>query len=93
MRRCNTGTAWPCTCTAISNLPKRRCARRWTSEPETPDFVLGLTLLYQKLNRWTEALDYAQRLEKLRPHDATYRQLVRKIGNSAPNHAGPSVPQ
>jgi tetratricopeptide (TPR) repeat protein len=48
-------------------------------EPHTPDFVLGLALIYQKLERWPEALDYAQRVQKLRPQDASYRQLLREL--------------
>jgi tetratricopeptide (TPR) repeat protein len=48
-------------------------------EPNAPEFVLGLALLYQKLERWPEAVDYAERVLKLRPEDASYRQLVREL--------------
>jgi tetratricopeptide (TPR) repeat protein len=48
-------------------------------EPQTPEFTLGLALLYQKLERWSEAVDYAGRLVDLRPDDASYRQLLREL--------------
>jgi Flp pilus assembly protein TadD/ssDNA-binding Zn-finger/Zn-ribbon topoisomerase 1 len=48
-------------------------------EPTTPEFVLGLALFFQKVGKWPEALDYVDRLRKLRPEDATYRQLAREI--------------
>jgi tetratricopeptide (TPR) repeat protein len=61
-------------------------------EPQTPEFTLGLALLYQKLERWNEALDYARRLQELRPDDPSYRQLVREIQQQrTQNQAGPTV--
>ena len=47
--------------------------------PNTPEFVLGLTLLYQKQQRYAEALTQARRLVELRPNDLTYEQLLNEI--------------
>jgi tetratricopeptide (TPR) repeat protein len=64
-------------------------------EPQTPEFTLGLALLYQKLERWSEAIDYTQRLLELRPDDASYHQLLRELrqqkveGSRAPSVGAP----
>ncbi len=51
--------------------------------PQTPDFTLAVALLYQKMQRWPEALDYAERLLELRPDDRTYQQLLFEIRQQA----------
>lgn len=65
--------------------------------PNTPEFLLGLTLLYQKLEKWPEATTHAHRLVDLRPDDPTYRQLADEIrrqgeANRAGPAAGPPLP-
>lgn len=62
-------------------------------EPSTPDFVLGLALLYQKLQRWSEALEQVERLQALRPDDATYRQLAREIRQQQQERRAGPAPQ
>jgi predicted CXXCH cytochrome family protein len=62
-------------------------------EPQTPEFLLGLTLLYQKLERYGEARKHAEQLQDLRPDDATYRQLAREIrAQEQAARAGPALP-
>jgi Flp pilus assembly protein TadD len=48
-------------------------------EPTNSDFLLALVLLYQKLERWSDALSHAQRLVQLRPQDRSYQQLLEDI--------------
>ena len=45
-------------------------------EPNVPEFLMALTLFYQKQGRLKDALPLAERLCALRPHDATYRQIL-----------------
>lgn len=45
------------------------------SEPNIPEFTLGLALLFQKQERFTEALTLAENLLRLRPQNPTYQQL------------------
>ncbi|MFV1967527.1 MAG: tetratricopeptide repeat protein [Pirellulaceae bacterium] len=52
-------------------------------EPNTPDFLLALTLFHQKQGRFTDAIDLARRLVALRPEDATYRQLLGQLRQQA----------
>ena len=44
-------------------------------EPNTPDFALALTLLYQKQQRFDEAIERCDDLLRLRPEDRSYQQL------------------
>lgn len=52
--------------------------------PNTADYVLALALLYQKQQRFAEALQQAQRLVALRPSDLSYQQLLNEIRAQAP---------
>lgn len=47
--------------------------------PSTPEFVLGLALLYQKQGQLDAALVQARRLVELRPNDPSYEQLLSEI--------------
>lgn len=48
-------------------------------EPNTADFSLALALLYQKLERYSDALPYAQRVVKLQPANTGYRNVLQEI--------------
>jgi len=52
-------------------------------EPNTPDFVLGLALLYQKLGRYADAIDLVKRLIALRPDDPSYPRLLSDLRQQA----------
>lgn len=54
------------------------------ASPQTPDFVLGLALLYQKQNRIPEAIRQTERLLQLRPNDPSYQQLLQELRASSP---------
>jgi Flp pilus assembly protein TadD len=54
-------------------------------EPLVPEFRMGLALLYEKLERWDEALACAEKLVDLRPEDPVYNRLLQKyraVGNA-----------
>jgi predicted CXXCH cytochrome family protein len=48
-------------------------------EPNIPDFVLAVALLYQKQNRIDAAIKYAKRVVELRPDDPSYQQLLQEL--------------
>ncbi len=48
-------------------------------EPLVPEFRMGLTLLYEKLQRWEQALAGAEKLVALRPGDPVNVQLFQKL--------------
>lgn len=52
-------------------------------EPTSTEFLLALTLLYQKQRRFTEAIAAAQRLLELQPENAMFRQLLRDLREAA----------
>jgi tetratricopeptide (TPR) repeat protein len=52
-------------------------------EPNTPQFLLGLTLFYQQVEKFDLALPLAERLVALRPEDRMYRQVLAEIQNAA----------
>jgi predicted CXXCH cytochrome family protein len=58
-------------------------------EPREPEFLLALTLLYQKQERWQQALEGVQRLIELRPSDPAYLQLQKEIRQHAGNRVTP----
>ena len=58
---------------------EQHLAKACELEPNSPDFALALTLLYQKQRRNDKALEWAKRLVALRPDDATYRQLLQEL--------------
>ena len=58
---------------------EQHLAKACALEPNSPDFALALTLLYQKQQRSDKALEWAKRLVALRPDDATYRQLLQEL--------------
>jgi Flp pilus assembly protein TadD len=47
--------------------------------PDSADFLLGLTLLYEKQQRWSEALPLARRLTDLEPQNPSYQQVLRNL--------------
>jgi tetratricopeptide (TPR) repeat protein len=51
--------------------------------PNTPDFLLALALFYQKQERFAEALEYADRLVKLRGGNPAYQQVRAEIEQQA----------
>ncbi len=62
-------------------------------EPNTPEFVLALALLYEQQQRFPEAVQFTERLVKLRPDDLTYQNLLRKLSaQSRPVPVGPVLP-
>jgi Flp pilus assembly protein TadD len=61
-------------------------------DPQVPDFQLAMALLYQKLQRYDEALDATRRLLQLRPGDPSYRQLMLELERAA-SAAGPPQAQ
>ena len=56
----------------------------------SPQFTLALALLYQKQERWSEALEFAKQLVTLRPDDQSYQQLLSDIKRQSNVPAGPS---
>ncbi len=63
-------------------------------EPHAPEFLYGMTLLYEKMEWWPEAEEFAQRLLELRPNDPTYQQLLLQIRRQRAAHLpGPSPSQ
>ncbi len=52
-------------------------------EPNTADYCLALALLYQKQQRYDEALPLAERVVELRPLDRGYQQLLMDIRQAA----------
>jgi Flp pilus assembly protein TadD len=51
--------------------------------PNSPEFLLGLTLLKQKRGQYAEAYALAQRLVALRPDDPSYQQLLHELQQQA----------
>ena len=60
-------------------------------EPNTPDFILALALLYRRQGDLTNALKEIERLLKLRPNDRSYLQLQQEVRQQATRPAGPAV--
>ena len=54
-------------------------ARAVELEPNTVEFVLALALLYQKLERYADALPLAERAVRLRPENVGYRNVVEEL--------------
>jgi tetratricopeptide (TPR) repeat protein len=52
-------------------------------EPNTPQFLLGLTLFYKQLGKFDLARPLAERLVALRPQDPVYRQVLAEIRSMA----------
>ncbi len=48
-------------------------------EPDSADFLLALTLLYEKQRRWPDALRGARRLTEMQPDNPTYQQILRNL--------------
>ncbi|MGY8768049.1 MAG: tetratricopeptide repeat protein [Pirellulales bacterium] len=48
-------------------------------DPTNPEFLLGLTLLYQKLQRWDEALATLQRLAQVQPGNPQHQQIFQQM--------------
>ena len=48
-------------------------------DPSSTDFQLALTLLYEKQQRWTEAIQGAHRLIDLQPDNPTFQQILRNL--------------
>ncbi len=52
-------------------------------EPNSHDFALAVALLYQKQGRFVEAVQFAERVVRLRPQDMSYRQLLNELKMSS----------
>ena len=50
-----------------------------TLEPESADFQLALTLLYEKQKRWSEAIQGARRLVELQPSNRSFQQILMNL--------------
>ena len=61
-----------------------------SSQLMAPDALMALALLYEKQERWPEAIQFAERLVRLQPQNATYRQLLESFQAKKP--AGPAKP-
>lgn len=48
-------------------------------EPNNPQFLLGVVLYYQEMDRPSDALPRAERLLAMRPDNAVYRQIVEDL--------------
>ena len=53
-------------------------------DPESTDFLLALTLLYEKQQRWPEALRGARRLTDMQPDNPTFQQILRNFQHASP---------
>ncbi|MCA9124299.1 MAG: HEAT repeat domain-containing protein [Planctomycetaceae bacterium] len=60
-------------------------------EPNTPDFVLALALLYRHRGDLENAIKQIERLLELRPNDPSYQQLYREVRQQAVQPTGPTV--
>ncbi len=60
--------------------------------PNSPDFALALALLYQKHKRFTEAILQMERVVKLRPDDASARQLIGELNQQRFDSGGVGPP-
>jgi tetratricopeptide (TPR) repeat protein len=58
-------------------------------EPNTPDFVLALALLYRQQGDLVNAIKQIERVLELRPNDPSYQQLYREVRDQAAQPAGP----
>jgi tetratricopeptide (TPR) repeat protein len=58
-------------------------------EPRIADYRLALTLLYQRLERWSDALASATELCRLQPQNGSLQQLLGEIQAQAAA-AGPN---
>jgi predicted CXXCH cytochrome family protein len=62
-------------------------------EPESTEFLLALTLLYEKQKRWPDALHAATELCRRAPDNLTFRQVLRNIEEGqSKGETGPSRP-
>lgn len=52
--------------------------------PNSPEFIMGLALLYERLGKYEEAIAQASRLVELRPNDLMYDQLLRDLRSRRP---------
>ena len=58
-------------------------ARACELQPNSSEFLMALTLLYEKQQRWPLALDSAKKLCGLEPHNEMYQQIRRNIERAA----------
>ncbi|NLF70600.1 MAG: ammonia-forming cytochrome c nitrite reductase subunit c552 [Candidatus Anammoximicrobium sp.] len=58
--------------------------------PNNPQFLLGLVLFYKERHQPAQALPLAEQLCRLRPHDATYQQVLAEIREQSSASARPS---
>jgi len=61
--------------------------------PNAPEFAMALALLYQKQERYGEALDQARRMLELRPEDPIARRLVDDLRQQANGTGGVPAPR
>ncbi len=52
-------------------------------EPDNVDYRLGLTLLYERLKRWPQALQQVRQLRQRSPGDVSFQQLEQRIQNGS----------
>jgi len=57
--------------------------RAYTLDPTVPDFLMTLTLLYEKQQQWAKAIDAADRLTRLQPGNPMYLQIQQRIQAAA----------
>ena len=62
-------------------------------EPRSPDFLMALTLLYEKQRRWGPAIKAAQKLIALQPENRVFQQVLAKIQNGASRSQAEPGPQ
>ncbi len=48
-------------------------------QPESAEFLLALTLLYEKQQRWTDAVHFATELSRRDPNNLTFRQILQNV--------------
>jgi tetratricopeptide (TPR) repeat protein len=63
-------------------------ARACELQPNAPDFLMALTLLYEKQQRWELAIGSAKKLNRLEPENETYQQILRDIEQAAAQSRG-----
>ena len=61
-------------------------------EPNTPDFVLALALLYRQQKQFDKALEKIERVLQLRPDDPGYQQLLYEVRQERDAAASPQSP-
>ncbi|QDU46618.1 photosystem I assembly protein Ycf3 [Symmachiella dynata] len=65
--------------------------RAYVLDPTSPDFLMMLTLLYEKQQQWDKAVDAADRLMRLQPGNRMFLEMKTRIEQGAAQRRRPTI--